>query len=905
MLKNDLVIGMAGAGGDGVVSAGESLIAAAAEIGYHAILTKSFGPQIRGGESSCRLRLYDGAGAQPRRSLDVAVALNWDDFLRFGAELPVSGATLVIYDSASGRRSGPLAARGRGPCGSDGGPGGRARARRRREPKRRRTRSCSACSRDGSASSAAILDGLRSQARAQGPEVFAGNERAFAAGLAYADAHPTRETAPSGPAALPAGGKLVADGNEMCAAAAIFAGCEFFGGYPITPSTEIMQIARARPVAVRRHRAAGGGRDRRPGRGGGRVVRREEGDDRDVGPGMSLKTEMLGLATIAELPLVCVDVQRGGPSTGLPTKSEQSDLFQAVFSAHGDVVRPVLAPTSVADTFATTVDAFNIAEQYQTPVLVLSDQEIAQRKEIGGSDRHVAPVRASSGCSRRPRSSRTTRASGSPSPGSAPSAIRACRRQLPRGGHRAQRARRADRERGDARAHEREADPQARPAEANGATSSDVEGDPRTRRWRLVSLGSLGGRRRARRCGCARAGGAAGQAARAAPALPGRRRRSTTSSSRSVQRRPRGGAVAPGAALSACCGCSSTCRAAWNALARSGANPIRPDGGRGPPAGRWPWPSSASHEDELQTAGMSEARDMSTSPSTLHSAGLQQRAQAHLVSGLRRLRRRRRPSIARWPPSAARRTRSPSCPASDAPAGFPATRPRTASTACTGAPCPSRRASSSRARSCWCWSRAATATASRSAAATWPHAIRRNVDLTYIVMDNQIYGLTKGQLSPTSPRGLQTVTSRLREPRGSGQPAAVRARLRRALRRPGHAGGHERAGRTSSSRPSASPASPSSTCSRRASRSGRRTPSSAPTRRRCGRSRTSGTIPPTAWPRSPSPRNTAARCTRVCTSAIPRHGPPTTRPCARRATMTSAAPSRRDVLDRFRPKVAG
>jgi len=99
------------------------------------------------------------------------------------------------------------------------------------------------------------------------------------------------------------------------------------------------------------------------------------------GPGLSLKTEMLGLATIAELPLVCVDVQRGGPSTGLPTKSEQSDLFQAVFSAHGDVVRPVLAPTSVADTFVTTVDAFNIAEQYQTPVIVLSDQEIAQRKE--------------------------------------------------------------------------------------------------------------------------------------------------------------------------------------------------------------------------------------------------------------------------------------------------------------------------------------------------------------------------------------------------------------------------------------------------------------------------------------------------------------------------------------------
>src|SRR6185369_8715938 len=99
------------------------------------------------------------------------------------------------------------------------------------------------------------------------------------------------------------------------------------------------------------------------------------------GPGMSLKTEILGLATIAELPLVVVNVQRGGPSPGIPPKSEQADLFQAVFSAHGDVSRPVLAPSTVADTFRVTVEAFNIAEELQTPGVILSDQEIAQRKE--------------------------------------------------------------------------------------------------------------------------------------------------------------------------------------------------------------------------------------------------------------------------------------------------------------------------------------------------------------------------------------------------------------------------------------------------------------------------------------------------------------------------------------------
>jgi 2-oxoglutarate ferredoxin oxidoreductase subunit alpha len=111
------------------------------------------------------------------------------------------------------------------------------------------------------------------------------------------------------------------------------------------------------------------------------------------GPGMSLKTEMLGLASIAELPLVCLNVQRGGPSTGLPTKPEQSDLFQAAFSAHGDVLRPVLAPTSVADTFRVTVEAFNIAERFQTPVIILSDQEIAQRKEtVTPFDPRTIPV---------------------------------------------------------------------------------------------------------------------------------------------------------------------------------------------------------------------------------------------------------------------------------------------------------------------------------------------------------------------------------------------------------------------------------------------------------------------------------------------------------------------------------
>jgi len=100
-----------------------------------------------------------------------------------------------------------------------------------------------------------------------------------------------------------------------------------------------------------------------------------------AGPGLSLMTEALGMASMAEIPVVVVDAQRGGPSTGLPTKTEQSDLNLAVYGAHGDTPRMVVAPTEVGDCFSTTVLAFNLSERYQMPVLLLSDQSLSSRTE--------------------------------------------------------------------------------------------------------------------------------------------------------------------------------------------------------------------------------------------------------------------------------------------------------------------------------------------------------------------------------------------------------------------------------------------------------------------------------------------------------------------------------------------
>ncbi len=379
-MPKDLIIGIAGAGGDGVVSAGESVITAAALEGYHALMTKSFGSQIRGGEASCRLRLSTDPVLNPNGPLDVAVALNWEDFLRFGAELPVQSSTIVIYEARTGVAPDKLPLEGVTPSVVFSVPITEMAVQNAGTDKAKNIVIIGLLAGWFGIGHASMLAGIRKKFAKKGTTVVEGNARAFEAGLAFAEAHPLKEDRKLHPPTSHTV-KMLADGNDMCAAGALFAGCTFFGGYPITPSTEIMQFF-----------------DREVWKYGGTVLQAEDeiagigavvgasfaghkAMTATSGPGMSLKTEMLGLASLAELPLVCVNVQRGGLSTGMPTKAEQSDLFQAVFSAHGDCLRPVLAPTSVADIFGITVEAFNLAEHYQTPVIVLSDQEIAQRKE--------------------------------------------------------------------------------------------------------------------------------------------------------------------------------------------------------------------------------------------------------------------------------------------------------------------------------------------------------------------------------------------------------------------------------------------------------------------------------------------------------------------------------------------
>jgi len=382
IMLHDLIIGMAGSGGDGIVSAGESLISASAKEGYFAILTKSFGSQIRGGESSCRLRVATTPVLNPGGALDVAVALNWEDFLRFGGELPTNQNTIVIYEAKTKVEPAAVPLK-TPPAVAIAVPMEEIAMKAAGTQLAKNNVVLGLLAGWFGLAEKAIIAGIHKKFAKKGAEVLAGNDRAFAAGIEYAKANPLAQARRLAPAAHAAeAGKVLTDGNEMCGAAAIFAGCKFFGGYPITPASEIMQYLQKEiwkyggTVLQAEDEIAGVAAAIGASFGGAKAMTATSG------PGFSLKAEALGLASVAELPLVCVNVQRGGPSTGMPTKREQADLFAAAFSAHGDTVRPILAPMGVADTFEITVEAFNIAEQFQTPVIVLSDQELAQRKEI-------------------------------------------------------------------------------------------------------------------------------------------------------------------------------------------------------------------------------------------------------------------------------------------------------------------------------------------------------------------------------------------------------------------------------------------------------------------------------------------------------------------------------------------
>jgi 2-oxoglutarate/2-oxoacid ferredoxin oxidoreductase subunit alpha len=176
------------------------------------------------------------------------------------------------------------------------------------------------------------------------------------------------------------GFKLI-QGNEACVEGAMAAGMKFFAGYPITPSTEVAEISAQKLPTV-----------------GGKFIQMEDeiasmaaiiggslaglkSMTATSGPGFSLMQENLGYASIAEIPCVIVNVQRGGPSTGLPTSPAQGEVMQAKWGTHGDHPIIALTPNSVQETYEYTIKAFNLAEKYRTPVIMLMDETVGHMRE--------------------------------------------------------------------------------------------------------------------------------------------------------------------------------------------------------------------------------------------------------------------------------------------------------------------------------------------------------------------------------------------------------------------------------------------------------------------------------------------------------------------------------------------
>lgn len=171
------------------------------------------------------------------------------------------------------------------------------------------------------------------------------------------------------------------EGNHIVAIAALAAGCDFYGGYPITPSSEVAQYMSVHMPKMNRIFIQMEDEIASIGACIGASLSGRKAMTATSGPGVSLMNELIGMAAMAEVPVVILNVMRGGPSTGLPTKPSQSDVMQARWGPHGDFAAIALYPALTSQIFSETIRAFNLAQKYMTPVMLLMDEVIAKALE--------------------------------------------------------------------------------------------------------------------------------------------------------------------------------------------------------------------------------------------------------------------------------------------------------------------------------------------------------------------------------------------------------------------------------------------------------------------------------------------------------------------------------------------
>ncbi|MEH6581432.1 MAG: 2-oxoacid:acceptor oxidoreductase subunit alpha [Halioglobus sp.] len=371
MGAKELSIAITGAGGAGVISCGELLLQAWARQGGRGLLRKAYGPQIRGGESAALLKLTEVENYTASAQYDVLLALDWANFSRFGDEIRVGADTWVICDEV-GELPDSLVV---------------DEAHILRMPL---AEIAAATHPQGRVNMLALglLAGLLDLPVASLCELaeqkLAGKPESYRLAATACIERGAKEK-PDCRLQLPAlGGSQLwyISGNQASGLGALAAGIRFVAAYPITPASDVLEWM-ATPLEEM----------------GGQLLQAEDelaainmiigaayggvpAFTATSGPGLALMTESIGLAVASETPVTILNVMRGGPSTGIPTKSEQSDLNIALNGLHGDAPHLVLAPLDIADCVFTTGWAVNLAQQLQTAAIVLSDQFIGQSTAV-------------------------------------------------------------------------------------------------------------------------------------------------------------------------------------------------------------------------------------------------------------------------------------------------------------------------------------------------------------------------------------------------------------------------------------------------------------------------------------------------------------------------------------------
>jgi 2-oxoglutarate ferredoxin oxidoreductase subunit alpha len=384
--KASISLAITGSGGAGVMTAGNLLLEVAAQAGWYGLMVRSSGPQIRGGEAAALLRFSHAPIECLDDRFDVLIGIDWQNIHRFADEIPLDAASVMIGDPDQSEPPEVFVKRG---------------ARYAPLPFKQMAKAIPGSWPNMIALGlAAGLVGLPADSlktilqkslKKGGGEKMAASLAAAEAGYAAAAKVPAVPRL-AGHAALGAGEKSapgagrdsrwLITGNQAAGYGAVRGGVRFVAAYPITPATEVLEWLAPALTKV-----------------GGALVQAEDelasinmiigasyggvpSLTATSGPGLSLMTEALGLAVAAEVPIVVIDVMRGGPSTGIPAKSEQSDVNIALSGLHGDAPRLVVAPNSIADCVAATQWAVHLAEAMQCPAIVLSDQYFGQTRAV-------------------------------------------------------------------------------------------------------------------------------------------------------------------------------------------------------------------------------------------------------------------------------------------------------------------------------------------------------------------------------------------------------------------------------------------------------------------------------------------------------------------------------------------